>query len=48
MFAIIRILDCWLPDTCFLETNAVSCPEKLLSVNALENPYPYLHYVRGL
>ena len=24
MFAIIWVLKCWLPDTCFLETNAVS------------------------
>ena len=42
MFAIIWILDCWLPDTCFLETNTVSWPGKLLSVNALEKPYPYV------
>ena len=24
MFAIIWVLECWLPDTCFRETNAVS------------------------
>ena len=42
MFAIIWILDCWLPDTCLLETNAVSWPGKLLSVNALAKPYSYV------
>ena len=42
MFAIIWILDSWLLDTCFLETNAVNWPGKLLSVNALEKSYPYV------
>ena len=32
MFSIIWILDFWLPDTCFLATNAVSLPGKLLSI----------------
>ena len=32
MFAIIWVLECWLPDTCFLEMNAVSSPGKLLRV----------------
>ena len=45
MFAIMWILDCWLPDTFFLETNAVSLPGKLLSVNALKKPYPCIYFL---
>ena len=31
MFAIIWILDCWLPDTCFLETYAVQFSEGFIN-----------------